>query len=75
VRTARLVYAAIGGRIAARDYDVLAGRAVVPLIRKLGLLVKAVVITGFERLLRVRSRFQTARIDCVLRYPHDIIPL
>jgi phytoene synthase len=75
VRTARLVYAAIGGRIAARGYDVLSGRAVVPMIRKLGLLVKAVVVTCFERLVRVRGRFQAAPTDLVLRYPHDIVPL
>jgi len=73
VRTARLVYAAIGGRIAARRYDVLDGRAFVPLARKLVLLVKAVVITTFERLRR--GRFQPARIESVLRYPHDIVPL
>jgi phytoene synthase len=34
VRTARLVYAAIGDRVAARDHDVWAGRAVVPHWRK-----------------------------------------
>jgi phytoene synthase len=75
VRTARLVYAAIGGRIAARGYDVLSGRAVVPMIRKLGLLAKAVIVTGFERLVHVRGRFQAAPMDLMLRYPHDIIPL
>jgi phytoene synthase len=41
VRTARLVYAEIGQRIAARGYDVLQGRAVVPTGRKLQLAARA----------------------------------
>ena len=44
VRAARLVYAAIGARIAAQGYDVHAGRAVVPGFRKL-LLVACAVVT------------------------------
>jgi 15-cis-phytoene synthase len=75
VRTARLVYAAIGERIAACGYDAWAGRAVVPLSRKLELLAKAVMITSEQQLLRPRGPFRPARIDHVLRYPHDIIPL
>jgi phytoene synthase len=43
VRAARLVYAAIGARIAAQGYDVHAGRAVVPGFRKLILVARAVV--------------------------------
>jgi 15-cis-phytoene synthase len=43
VRAARLVYAAIGARIAAQGYDVHAGRAVVPGFRKLLLVARAVV--------------------------------
>jgi phytoene synthase len=42
VRTARLVYAAIGADLARRRYDVLAGRAVVPAATKLRLAASAV---------------------------------
>jgi 15-cis-phytoene synthase len=41
VRTARMVYAAIGDRIARRGYDVGAGRAVVPGPAKLALVARA----------------------------------
>jgi len=41
VRTARLVYAAIGARLAERGYDALAGRAVVPGLAKLALAGRA----------------------------------
>jgi phytoene synthase len=41
VRTARLVYAAIGDRIAARGFDVMAGRAVVPGLAKMALAGRA----------------------------------
>jgi phytoene synthase len=75
VRTARLVYAAIGGRIAARGYDAWAGRAMVSLARKLGLLAKAAALTAWERLIRVGARFRPVRIDAVLRFPDDIVPL
>ncbi len=75
VRTARLVYAAIGDCIAARGYDALSGRAVVPLERKLALLVKAAVMTAVETLPRARDGFHAATINTVLRYPHDIVPL
>ena len=73
VRTARLVYAAIGARIAARGYDALSGRAVVPLWRKLGLLAKAAATTLVET--AKRARFRATPIHNVLRYPDDIVPL
>jgi phytoene synthase len=44
IRTARLVYAAIGARIAAQRHDPLAGRAVVPTWRKVALAARAGVI-------------------------------
>jgi phytoene synthase len=75
VRTARLVYAAIGDCIAATGYDALSGRAVVPLERKLALLAKAAVMTAVETLPRARDGFHAAFINTVLRYPHDIVPL
>jgi phytoene synthase len=53
VRSARLVYAAIGREIAKRNHDVLAGRAVVPWFRKLGLVLRAV---GGELVSRLRRR-------------------
>jgi 15-cis-phytoene synthase len=75
VRTARLVYAAIGGRIAARGYDALSGRAFVPLGRKLGLLARAVAVTAMESLRRGRRSFRATRITRELRYPDDVLPL
>jgi 15-cis-phytoene synthase len=50
IRTARLVYAEIGRRIAARDHDVTAGRAVVPLRRKLALAARALGGVSWRRL-------------------------
>ncbi len=41
IRSARLVYAAIGHEIARRDHDVLRGRAIVPTPRKLALVARA----------------------------------
>jgi len=49
VRAARLVYAAIGERIAARGFDVHAGRAVVPFPKKLALVLRAVVTELWTR--------------------------
>lgn len=54
VRAARLIYAAIGGELARRDYDVTAGRAIVPLWRKLTLVWLALVL---EITARLRARF------------------
>lgn len=56
VRTARLVYAAIGGRIAAADHDVAAGRAIVSGPRKLGLVAAATALSAAEAPARVRDR-------------------
>jgi phytoene synthase len=79
VRAARLVYAAIGARIARRGHDVLAGRAVVPTWQKLWLVVRA----GFGALgelparlvhvLRGRPRPRIAR--ALARFPHGVLPL
>jgi phytoene synthase len=43
IRTARLIYARIGGRLRARGHDVRAGRAVVPTYEKLFLLARSTV--------------------------------
>jgi 15-cis-phytoene synthase len=56
VRAARLVYAAIGGRLAAQGYDVNAGRAVVPTWRKLVLVARAVVSELAHRAAAPRRR-------------------
>jgi 15-cis-phytoene synthase len=71
VCTARLVYAAIGRRLARRDYDVTRGRVVVPSLRKLYLLLKALAVTSW----RVSLRSSLTRIERVLRYPHDVLPI
>jgi len=49
VRAARLVYAGIGDELARRGYDVLAGRAVVSLRRKLGMLLRAAATELYVR--------------------------
>ena len=75
VRTARLLYAEIGAQLALRGYNALAGRAVVPLSRKLSLLAEAVAQTIRERGGNASESFRATRIDTVWRYPHDIVPL
>ena len=55
VRTARLVYAAIGNEIAARGHDILAGRAVVSGKRKARLTAHAAVRTLGEAPRRMRG--------------------
>ena len=72
VRTARLVYAAIGDRIQRSGCDPLAGRAVVPTWRKLLLAGKALLQT----LSRIRFRRPAPlRPELVLRFPDDVLPL
>ena len=79
VRAARLVYAAIGTRIARRGHDVLAGRAVVPTWQKLWLVVRA----GFgalgelpARLVHVlRGRPRPRISQALARFPHGVLPL
>jgi phytoene synthase len=56
VRAARLVYAAIGARIAAQGYDVHAGRAVVSGFRKLLLVARAVATELASRVVAPRRR-------------------
>jgi len=75
VRTARLVYAAIGDRLAARRYDALAGRAVVPLSRKVVLLFRASAAAIAEAPARAKNGFHPADINTPVRYPDDILPV
>ena len=72
VRTARLVYAAIGDRVEAQDCDVLAGRAIVPLWRKLWLAARAIA----SGLLELPRRLPAPHLPpVVLRFPDDVLPL
>jgi len=75
VRAARLIYAAIGGRIRRSDYDAYAMRAVVPSSHKFRLLLKAAALSVCElprRFLRAREK---ASLESVLRFPDDILPV
>ncbi len=72
VRTARFVYAAIGRRLEAQGCDVLAGRAVVPLWRKL-LLAAHAFVQGLAALPFGAPR--PAAPLAVLRFPDDVLPL
>jgi phytoene synthase len=79
VRAARLVYAAIGDRIARNDFDVLAGRAVVPTWHKLWLVARAGAGALTElpaRLGRVLGRGPRPRVPRDhARFPHGVLPL
>jgi len=66
VRAARRIYAAIGGRIAARGHDVTAGRAVVSTPRKLWHAAAALITAP----LRVRAR---PRIPTLVLEPSDVL--
>jgi 15-cis-phytoene synthase len=75
VRAARLIYAAIGDRIARRGYDAFSARAVVPLSKKLLLVMKAALYTLRElprRSLRGQAR---ASLTAISRFPDDILPV
>jgi phytoene synthase len=73
VRTARLVYAAIGRVIVRRGCDVLAGRAVVSTARKLGLVAVAAARALLEAPRRARRRFAPAPLPEVSA--HDLVRL
>ncbi len=76
IRTARLVYAAIGDRLEAIDCDVLAGRAVVPLWRKLWLAARAFAAGLLELPRRLPALHVPHQIpEVVLRFPDDVLPL
>ncbi|HET9933451.1 MAG TPA: phytoene/squalene synthase family protein [Polyangiaceae bacterium] len=73
VRTARLVYSHIGVLLQRRDYDVLAGRVIVPAYRKLVLLLRAALVALVEWLLP-RRRAAVRLPERVLRFPEDVLP-
>jgi phytoene synthase len=74
VRTARLLYAAIGDRIAQQGYDPWCGRAVTPARWKAALLLKALLITLCEVPRRILSRARLT-IPSHAVEPHDVVPL
>jgi phytoene synthase len=75
IRAARLIYSAIGGRILRPDYDPYAMRAVVPASQKLRLILKAALYTAAELPGRGVSSRPLVRLDSILRYPNDILPV
>ena len=75
VRAARLVYAAIGGELARRDHDVLAGRAIVSTPRKLLLAARAVVTSVATAPARLFHPFRAAPLPRALVFPDDVLPL
>jgi phytoene synthase len=72
VRTARLVYAAIGHRLLRRGGDPLRGRTVVPLVIKLWLVLRAIIATALELPARARRPFRPALLVPV-RFPDDVV--
>lgn len=74
VRTASLVYAAIGDRIRVNGCNPTLGRAVVPSRQKLGLLLRALGATLFELPQRLRAPYHGVPIEGVPRYPEDLLP-
>jgi 15-cis-phytoene synthase len=75
VRAARLIYSAIGRRILRRDYDAYSMRAVVPHGQKLRLLIRAALLAARDLPLRFRRSKNQARLESVLRFPDDILPV
>jgi phytoene synthase len=75
VRTARLVYARIGDRIARQGYDVLAPRAYVPLADKLRLVLGAAKRAPGGLLDELWQGFSREPLTEVLRFPDDVLPV
>lgn len=75
VRAARLIYAAIGTRLRARGCDPFLGRAVVPLLHKLLLVLLAIVLTVAELPRRLSRKQLPTAPDRVLGFPHDVVPI
>lgn len=77
IRTARLVYSSIGGRIRDVDCDPLVGRAFVPLGQKLVLTASsvAVSIADFPRRLIRAGAPKPSAPQLVVRFPDDVLPI
>lgn len=74
MRASRLIYSAIGGELARRSYDVLAGRAVVPGRRK-ALLLSRACLRGFVEAPRYLLRpFRPVSSLSQVRFPDDVMP-
>jgi phytoene synthase len=73
VRTARYVYAAIGSVIESRDCDVWAGRAVVPLRRKLRHVAQAFALGALEAPTRLVRTTRTEVPSVALRFTDSVI--
>jgi 15-cis-phytoene synthase len=74
IRTARLVYAAIGERIRHVECDVLRGRAWVPIGRKFQLLARAGLDSLRELPERATRPHVEVALDRVPTYPDDLLP-
>lgn len=77
VRTARWVYSGIGRVIAARGYDVMAGRAYVSSVQKAWLVLRAVSASLIDLVLRRRpgAAPPTIGVDPPTRFPDDVLPV
>lgn len=75
VRTAGLVYAAIGRELGRRRYDVFSGRAVVPRWKKWLLCARAALASMAELPRRLLSPRQPLRSLPTARYPDDVLPI
>jgi phytoene synthase len=75
IRAARWIYAAIGGRVLRREYDLFSMRAVVPPAHKLSLALKAALVTACELPKRWLTMRSPAPLDSTLRFPDDILPV
>ena len=74
-RTARLVYARIGDRIAGQGYDVFAPRAYVPLADKLRLVLDAAKRAPGDLVRELGQGFTWEPLTDVLRFPDDVLPV
>ncbi len=75
IRVARHVYAAIGAVLRRRSFDPFRGRAFVPLLHKLALVLLAVVLTLAELPARLLRRRALVTPERVLGFPHDVLPV
>jgi phytoene synthase len=75
IRTARLVYARIGGRLRARNHDALSGRVIVPGHEKLLLLARSTLLALSELPARSARRKSHRLPHQILKFPEDVLPL
>lgn len=74
VRTARLVYSRIGGRLRARGCDVFSGRVVVPGYEKLALLARSAAFSAWELTTRSPAA-EHALPRRTLYFPEHVLPV